>query len=280
MGVAGTSSSPKARLELADVPRMEWVPIANIRPNPKNARTHSKKQIRQIAASIRKFGFLNPLIVDDENMILAGHGRLEGARLEGMAHVPIVRFGHLGEAQKRAYVIADNKIAEQAGWDRELLSIELNELIELLPIEGLNVSITGFETAEIDLLLADMGSSRPEPEDAIPAVPENAVTRSGDLWLLGKHRLFCGDAREPGHFDRAVGGARVAAVFPIRPITCGCAGSAATVAFNIPSSPLPLVRCRRQSLERSSRERSATPLAFLLKAQSTSSASIGVTSAI
>lgn len=101
-----------------------------------NARTHSRKQIRQIAASMRKFGFLNPLIVDDENMILAGHGRLEGARLEGMAHVPIVRFVHLSEAQKRAYVIADNKIAEQAGWDRELLSIELGELIDLLPIEG------------------------------------------------------------------------------------------------------------------------------------------------
>jgi hypothetical protein len=111
------------------------------------------------------------LIVDDENMILAGHGRLEGARLEGMAHVPIVRFGHLSEAQKRAYVIADNKIAEQAGWDRELLSIELGELIELLPIEELDISITGFETAEIDLLFADMGPSRPEPEDAIPGLP-------------------------------------------------------------------------------------------------------------
>ena len=186
MSAAGISSSPKVRPELADPPRMEWAPIADIRPNPKNARTHSKKQIRQIAASIREFGFLNPLIVDDENMILAGHGRLEGARLEGMAHVPIVRFGHLSEAQKRAYVIADNKIAEQAGWDRELLSIELGELIELLPIEELDISITGFETAEIDLLLADMGPSRPEPEDAIPALPETAVTRRGDLWLLGK----------------------------------------------------------------------------------------------
>jgi ParB-like chromosome segregation protein Spo0J len=213
MGVAGTSSAPKSRLELADVPRMEWVPIADVRPNPKNARTHSKKQIRQIATSIRKFGFLNPLIVDDENMILAGHGRLEGARLEGMAHVPIVRFGHLSEAQKRAYVIADNKIAEQAGWDRELLSIELAELIELLPIEELDVSITGFETAEIDLLLADMGPSRPEPEDAIPAVPEIAVTRRGDLWFLGKHRLLCGDSRRPADFELAMSGARAATVF-------------------------------------------------------------------
>src|SRR5579863_2470034 len=150
-----------ARGDTAGAPQIEWVPIESIRPNPKNPRTHSKKQIRQIAASIRKFGFLNPLIVDDENTILAGHGRLEGARLAGMAQVPIVRFGHLSEAQKRAYVIADNKIAEQAGWDRELLSIELGELVELLPIEGLDVSITGFETAEIDSLLADMASLRP-----------------------------------------------------------------------------------------------------------------------
>jgi DNA modification methylase len=213
MGAATISSSSKVRLELAGLPRLEWAPIANIRPNPKNPRTHSKKQIRQIAASIRKFGFLNPLIVDDENMILAGHGRLEGARLEGMAHVPIVRFGHLSEAQKRAYVIADNKIAEQAGWDRELLSIELGELIELLPIEGFDVSITGFETSEIDLLLADMASSRPDPEDAIPAVPQTAVTRRGDLWLLGRHRLLCGDSREPKNFVRATGGAHAAAVF-------------------------------------------------------------------
>ena len=155
------------------------------RPNPKNARTHSRKQIRQIAASMRKFGFLNPLIVDDENMILAGHGRLEGARLEGMAHVPIVQFVHLSEAQKRAYVIADNKIAEQAGWDRELLSIELGELIDLLPIEGLDVSITGFETGEIDLLFADMARAHPARKMSFRPFPKTAITRRGDLWLLG-----------------------------------------------------------------------------------------------
>ena len=197
----------------AGAPRIEWAPIATIRPNPKNARTHSRKQIRQIAASIRKFGFLNPLIVDEGNMILAGHGRLEAARLEGVADVPIIRFDHLSEAQKRAYVIADNKIAEQAGWDREMLAIELGELIDLLPVEELDVSITGFETAEIDLLFADMASAQPGPEDVIPPFPETAVTRRGDLWLLGKHRLLCGDAREPKDFDRAMSGALAAAVF-------------------------------------------------------------------
>ena len=108
----------------------------SLRPNPKNARTHSKKQIRQIGKSISEFGFLNPVVVDDANMILAGHGRFEAARLEGLTHVPIVRFGHLTEAQKRAYAIADNRIAEQAGWDRQRLSIELGELIDLLPTRG------------------------------------------------------------------------------------------------------------------------------------------------
>ena len=100
---------------------VEWVPPDSLKPNPKNARTHSKKQILRIAASIRQFRFLNPVIVDDKNVVLAGHGRLEAARLEGWPEVPILRFDHLTEAQKRAYAIADNKIAEQAGWDREIL---------------------------------------------------------------------------------------------------------------------------------------------------------------
>src|SRR5271166_3888288 len=144
MGAATISSSSNSHLESARAPRIEWALIATIRPNPKNARTHSRKQIRQIAASIRKLGFLNPLIVDEANMILAGHGRVEAARLEGLTHVPIVRFGHLTEAQKRAYAIADNRIAEQAVWDRQLLSIELGELTDLPPTEGLDISVTGF----------------------------------------------------------------------------------------------------------------------------------------
>ena len=213
MGAATISSSSNSHLESARAPRIEWALIATIRPNPKNARTHSRKQIRQIAASIRKLGFLNPLIVDEANMILAGHGRLEAARLEGLTHVPIIRFDHLSEAQKRAYVIADNKIAEQAGWNREMLAIELGELINLLPVEELDVSITGFATPEIDLLLADMASSQPGPEDVLPPFPKTAVTRRGDVWLLGKHRLLCGDAREPKDLNWAMSGALAAAAF-------------------------------------------------------------------
>jgi hypothetical protein len=125
------------RSSLAHLPYIEWIPIGALRPNPRNPRTHSKKQIKQIAASIKKFGFLNPVLVDDANMVLAGHGRLEAAKLENLTHVPIIRFDHLTEVQKRAYLIADNKIAEQAGWDRETLAIEFGELIDLLPAEGL-----------------------------------------------------------------------------------------------------------------------------------------------
>ena len=192
---------------------VEWVPITQLRPNPRNARTHSRGQIRRIATSIQKFGFLNPVLVDDDNLILAGHGRLEAARLAGLDRVPVVKFDHLSAAQKRAYLIADNKIAEQAGWDREMLAIEFGELIDLLPAEGLDVSLTGFEAPEIDSLLADLGSSKPEPEDKVPGLPENPVTRPGDLWQLGKHRLLCGDAREPGDFNRLMKGASAATVF-------------------------------------------------------------------
>jgi DNA modification methylase len=201
------------RAGLAHLLKVEWSPIGALRPNPRNARTHSKKQIKQIAASITKFGFLNPVLVDDANMVLAGQGRLEAAKLEKLTHVPVIRFDHLTAAQKRAYLIADNRIAEQAGWDREILAIELGELIELLPAEGLDVSLTGFEAPEIDLLLADMAPSRPEPEDILPALPRNAVTRRGDLWLLGKHQLLCGDARQADDFARLMNGTSAAAVF-------------------------------------------------------------------
>ena len=206
-------TSPDSRAGSPGALRIEWAPIETLRPNPKNARTHSRKQIRWIAASIREFGFLNPLLVDDRNMVLAGHGRLEAARLEGLAHAPVLRSDHLTEAQKRAYVIADNKIAEQAGWDRDLLSLELGVLIDLLPEEGIDVSLTGFEAAEIDLLLADMAPVSPEPEDELPALPETAITECGDLWLLGRHRLLCGDAREPQDLGRLMDGGRAAAVF-------------------------------------------------------------------
>lgn len=192
---------------------VEMMQLGDLKPAERNARTHSKKQIKRIASSIREFGFLNPVIIDDANMILAGHGRLEAARQVGLTHVPVVRFDHLTAAQKRAYLIADNRIAEQAGWDREMLAIELGELVDLLPIEGFDISLTGFDTPEIDLLLADMAVSRSEPQEAIPLPPRSAVSKPGDLWHLGKHRLLCGDAQQANQLSRLMNGALAAAVF-------------------------------------------------------------------
>jgi DNA modification methylase len=193
-------------------PQIQWVPIWTLRPNPRNARTHSKKQLRLIAESIRAFGFINPVIVDSDNTVLAGHGRLEAARLAGLTHVPVIRFDHLTPAQKRAYLIADNKIAEKAGWDFELLAPELGELIDLLPTEGLDVCLTGFEPAEIDLLFADRAPG-PDPEDVVPPLPRKAATRPGDLWRLGKNWLLCADARKAENFDRLMNGVAAAANF-------------------------------------------------------------------
>jgi DNA modification methylase len=195
-----------------DARNIELVPAGDVRPNPRNARTHSPKQIKLIAASIEKFGFLSPILVDDENMVLAGHGRLEAARLIGLERVPVVRFTHLTLAQKRAYVLADNKLAELAGWDRDILALELLELSELMPAEGLDVTLTGFAAAEIDGLLAD--ATMPQaPEDKLPNVPTRPVSRPGDLWQLKRHRLLCGDARDRGTFTRLMQGTVAKAVF-------------------------------------------------------------------
>src|SRR6266513_536972 len=173
------------------------MPVAALRPYSRNARTHSKKQIRQIADSIRKFGFTNPVLISDDDEIIAGHGQVEAAKLLGMQSVPTLRLSHLDAAQRRAYVLADNKLALNAGWDRELLAIELQALVEL----DFDVEITGFSLAEAELLFDEVreASSEVEPaaddETAPLTDPVAAVTRSGDLWLLGRHRLLCGDSR-------------------------------------------------------------------------------------
>ena len=141
-----------------------------------------------IAGSIREFGFTNPVLVDGENGIIAGHGRVLAARKLGLASVPVIELGHLTEAQKRAYVLADNKLAERAGWDRELLALELGELAEL----GTDLGALGFEAAELDALL---GNELPDPrEEETPEPPVVPVSRPGDLWLLGPHRLLCGSS--------------------------------------------------------------------------------------
>jgi DNA modification methylase len=193
--------------------QIEQTPICALRPQRQNARTHSNRQLRQIANSIRRFGFCNAILVDDDLTILAGHGRVEAAKLLGLTTVPTVRLSHLSEADKRAYVLADNRLAEKAGWDRNLLAIELQDLIDI----GFEVELTGFETPEIDLLLEEAleaAGLTPAADDQLPEPRcEPPTTRQGDLWILGPHRLLCGDARSPACIAHLLAGKMVDLMF-------------------------------------------------------------------
>jgi DNA modification methylase len=194
---------------------MQWIAVDVLKPNGRNARTHSKKQTRQIADSIAAFGFLVPILIDEGNLIIAGHGRYAAAKLLGLKEVPVIGVEGLSEGKRRALAIADNKIAENAGWDREVLAIELPELAEVLVVEGLDISITGFAPVEIDQLTADFEEDSSDPADAID--PEWAkttpVTKPGDLWELGNHRILCGDARGAEDLARLMGGTQAAMAF-------------------------------------------------------------------
>jgi DNA modification methylase len=169
--------------------------ISSLRPYARNARTHSKKQVKQIAASIERFGFTNPVLVSDDGEIIAGHGRVEAAKLLGLRKVPTLALSHLNDAERRAYVLADNKLALNAGWDKEMLAIELQGLIDL----DFDVELTGFSLVEVDLVLDEAGDGDPDgsdaPEDHVPETAGPPVSLMGDVWLLGRHRLLCGDAR-------------------------------------------------------------------------------------
>lgn len=179
---------------------------STLKPYARNARRHSKKQIKQIADSIQRFGFTNPVLVSDEGQIIAGHGRVEAAKLLGLESVPILRLSHLSETERRAYVLADNKLALNAGWDTEILAIELQALIDL----DFDVTLTGFSLAEVDLTLDLSRDSDPDappgPEDQVPPFATAAVSRMGDIWELGRHRLICGDARNPEDYARLMRG--------------------------------------------------------------------------
>jgi DNA modification methylase len=182
---------------------------ASLRVNPRNAHTHSKKQIRQIAKSLNAVGFVGTIIVDENDTVLAGHGRLEAAKLLDMDRVPTLRVNGLSDAQKRVFALADNKICENAGWDRDILVKELGELGPLLEPINCDLTLTGFEAAEIDALFADLGSATPDPDDTPLPVDKEVVTRAGDQWALGRHRILCGDARSDADLDRLMDGALV-----------------------------------------------------------------------
>lgn len=192
---------------------IETRPPSDLRPYGRNARTHSRKQIRQIADSIERFGFTNPVLVSDEGEIIAGHGRVEAAKLLGLATVPTLRLSHLSPEERQAYVLADNKLALNAGWDQDILAIELQALIDL----DFDVTLTGFSLAEVDFTLDAARERDPEAppgvEDEIPSIAAEAVTRMGDVWMLGRHRLICGDAREAADYARLLGDECVDLVF-------------------------------------------------------------------
>jgi DNA modification methylase len=179
----------------------------------RNARTHSKKQIRQIANSFLRFGWTYPILIDEDGVILAGHGRYEAALLLGLREVPVIVVAGLREAEKRALALADNKIAANAGWDRAVLAIELGELADLLPECNLDIDITGFEPAEIDALMGDLVDPEQDPVDDLPEIAKKPVSRIGDLWVLGEHRLLCGDSREAAHIRQLMLRASAAMVF-------------------------------------------------------------------
>ena len=193
-----------------DHPAIELVRPESLQPNANNARTHSPKQIAQISTSISKFGFLNPLIVDEGGKLLAGHGRLEAALTLKLNQVPVIRLSHMSEADKRAYMLADNRLAELSGWDKAKRSEELSFLLET----GFDFEVTGFELSDIDLSMGELAVevSADEPPVHLPEDDAIAVSRAGDLWHIGDHRLVVGDARNPSVWDALMAGSVKAAM--------------------------------------------------------------------
>ncbi len=185
--------------------RIKDRPVATLVPYARNARTHDDAQVAQIAASIEEFGWTNPVLIDGAGGIIAGHGRVLAALLLGIEKIPCIQLGHLSEAQRRAYAIADNKIALNAGWDEKLLAAEFVDL----EAYGFDLDLTGFAADEILALVASEDPNGGEtPADEAPGPPAVPVARPGDLWLLGRHRVFCGDATVPAHVARLLGRAK------------------------------------------------------------------------
>ncbi|TCH99201.1 site-specific DNA-methyltransferase, partial [Roseococcus sp. SYP-B2431] len=177
--------------------------VDDLIPYAQNARTHSPAQVAQIAASIREFGFTNPVLVDGDRGIIAGHGRVMAARQLGLVEVPTIELSHLTPTQRRAYILADNRLALSAGWDDEMLRLELGELHS----EGFDLALTGFGEDELARFLLEPTAGLTDP-DEVPAPPEIPVSRAGDVWVLGRHRIICGDATDPVVVEAVLAGVR------------------------------------------------------------------------
>lgn len=185
-------------------PEYKMVSVADLIPYARNSRTHSDEQVAKIASSIKEFGFLNPVITDGENGIVAGHGRIMAAKKLGISEVPCIEASHLTDAQKRAYVIADNRLALDAGWDDEMLRVEFDELRGL----DFDLSLTGFNADEIDALFPVDVTDGLTDEDAVPEAPEQPITVEGDVWVLGRHRLMCGDSTSIDAVEKLMDGVK------------------------------------------------------------------------
>jgi DNA modification methylase len=200
-----------------------YQPIQDLKINPANARTHSKYQIRQIANSIKGFGFTNPVLVDKNNLLVAGHGRLEAAKILEMAQVPTIRLEDLSPDQLRAYALSDNRIAERAGWNNDALAIELQHLLTI--DSNFDVTITGFEIPEIDLLLST-SQEQPDPDDSfVVSERTKAISKPGSLWQLGRHRILCGNSLDQETYSRLLGAKRANVVFVDPPYNVPIAGN-------------------------------------------------------
>jgi DNA modification methylase len=213
-----------ALAELPYAEKIERWSVARLIPYARNPRTHSPAQIAQIAASIREFGFTNPVLVDGAGGIIAGHGRVLAARQLGLTDVPVVILDHLTETQRKAYVIADNKLALNAGWDEELLALEMHDL----KLAGFDVGLTGYPAEEIDRVIAELNGhgSGLTDVDAVPETPIRPITRLGDVWELGPHRLYCGDATDTEAYAAVLAGGLADMVFTDPPYNVDYVGSA------------------------------------------------------
>jgi len=189
--------------------KVERRKVSDLLPYARNSRTHSDAQVAQIAASIREWGWTMPILVDEAGNVIAGHGRIMAAQKLGIEDVPCMTASGWSEAKRRAYVIADNKLALNAGWDNEMLAVEFSDLKEM----GFDLELTGFEAAEIDALFPDEPSAGLTDEDAVPEAPEQPVTVEGDVWLLGRHRLMCGDSTSIDAVERLMDGRKADMVF-------------------------------------------------------------------
>ncbi len=189
-------------------PKIEQIPVDALIPYARNSRTHSEAQVAQIAGSIREFGFTNPVLIDAENGIIAGHGRIMAAQKLGLTEVPCIRLDHLTETQRKAYIIADNKLALNSGWDDSMLALELAELQD----DNFDLSLTGFNESELADLLAETVEGETDPDEA-PEPPVNPVTVQGDVWILGNHRLMCGDSTSVDAVEKLMAGEKADMVF-------------------------------------------------------------------